>query len=123
MKWISIEERLPPLDAEVLIAKYDGRPKVEMYFVRTAYRLNDQWFEPTHGEEITMKGQVITHWMPLPDAPDRHVSRICVRCNKDLKDNEYVIVHGGTRKEDFSTEVYGYVCKRCYVPFRENENL
>jgi len=70
MKWISTNERLPPPDVAVIIATYDSRKKVEMYFVDTAYRIGKQWFETTHGEEQTKKGTRVTHWMPLPDAPD-----------------------------------------------------
>jgi hypothetical protein len=70
MKWIPIEERLPPQDVVVIISEYDSRKNMEMYFVDTAYRLGEQWFETTHGEELKQKGSRVTHWMPLPDAPD-----------------------------------------------------
>ena len=110
MRWIPIEERVPPLDVVVLIAEYDSRPKVEMYFVSTAYRLNDRWFEPTHGEEITLKGQVITHWMPLPDPPNRfntEENRTCSKCNKKILDDLSMI------SLCVATGVCENICKNC----------
>lgn len=71
MEWISIEDRLPPQAAYVLVAKFDHRPKMHMYSVSVAERIRNQWYEGKDGEEITSNGKYgrITHWMPIPDAP------------------------------------------------------
>lgn len=70
MKWIPLKERLPPQDVCVLVAVYDTRKNVKMYFIRMAFRIGRMWCEPNDGEEMKMKNEIITHWMPLPDAPD-----------------------------------------------------
>lgn len=71
MEWISIEERLPSQNVYVIVAKFDHRPKVRMYFVDIAERIRDQWFDGKDGKEITgnWKYGKITHWMPIPDPP------------------------------------------------------
>jgi uncharacterized protein DUF551 len=69
MDWISIQERKPPNDVSVLIAKCDSRVKVKMYFIQIASRINDAWIDDHNGELIHPKYGTITHWMPLPDKP------------------------------------------------------
>ena len=39
--WVSVKDRLPPLDEEVIVAMFDHRPKVQMYFVFTARRFKN----------------------------------------------------------------------------------
>lgn len=73
MSWISIEERKPPNDVYVLVAKYfkaKNHPIGSMYFVQIASRMNDAWIDDHDGEVLKPRDGVITHWMPLPDAPD-----------------------------------------------------
>lgn len=70
MKWIHVDERLPPLDFSVLVAKYDGRKNVNMYFLGIARRYGTtKWV--WEGEETVMdpKYGFITHWMLLPVPP------------------------------------------------------
>ena len=69
--WIKNEDRLPPNDCSVLMAIYDGRPGVEMFFIGLGYRMNSSWYYGHDGSEIRGKGRRVTHWMALPDAPDR----------------------------------------------------
>jgi Protein of unknown function (DUF551) len=71
-KWISIEDRLPPQNVYVIVAKFDPRPKVEMHFILTAERMGDDWYDGKDGQKITGKGKYgrVTHWMPLPDKPE-----------------------------------------------------
>lgn len=71
-KWISVEDRLPPNDCTVLIAIYDGRPKVEMFFIEMAGRMNQEWFYSSNGDIVTGKLRRVTHWMPLPDKPSKN---------------------------------------------------
>lgn len=69
MEWISVEERLPPQDCAVLVAKYDGRSKVSMYFIEIASRMGSSWYDDNNGDPLDPKYGVVTHWMPLPDKP------------------------------------------------------
>jgi hypothetical protein len=68
-EWINCEERLPPNSVYVLIARFDTRPKVKMYFIQISCRYNKQWQDDRDGEIIDPKYGTVTHWMPLPDAP------------------------------------------------------
>jgi len=72
MNWIDVEERKPPNDHYVLVAIFDYRPKVEMHFLQIASRMNDAWIDDKDGELINMKSRKITHWMPLPDKPEKN---------------------------------------------------
>ena len=62
-KWISVEERLPNIDAEVLIYADEGLYDVAQYSggerFWTLERNPDCW--------VTASG--VTHWMPLPEPP------------------------------------------------------
>lgn len=71
MEWIKIEDRLPPQNVFVLIAKFDYRPKSQMYFIGIAERIGEYWYEGKDGDEITEGGKYgkVTHWMALPDKP------------------------------------------------------
>lgn len=69
-EWISIEERKPPNNIYVLVAIYDARPKVNMYFIHIAERINDRWFEDHNGYEIDHTYGIVKYWQPLPDYPD-----------------------------------------------------
>ena len=71
MEWIKIEDKKPPNGHYVIVALYDSRPKVEMYFIQNAERMNDEWFDGHNGDSILGKGRYVTHWMPKPDAPGK----------------------------------------------------
>ncbi len=71
MEWIKIEDRKPPNSVYILVALYDSRPKVEMHFIRIAFRLNEQWYDDHDQDSILGKCQYVTHWMPLPDKPEK----------------------------------------------------
>ena len=62
-QWISVEERIPKAGKRVLAT--DG------VFVGEAYRTSaDTW---RRYDGIAMRdciGSVVTHWMPLPEAPE-----------------------------------------------------
>lgn len=72
MEWIDIETKLPPQKTEVLVARWDGRSKVRMYFIDMAYRLGKIYYND-YSDDITDNGKCgkITHWMPIPDEPPR----------------------------------------------------
>lgn len=63
-RWISVEERLPEIDAEVLIYTNEGLYDVAQYSggerFWTLERNPDCW--------VTALG--VTHWMPLPEPPN-----------------------------------------------------
>lgn len=71
MEWISVDERLPPQTVYVLVAKFDCRPKVQMYFVTIASMIGKCWYDDRDEYEITQNGKYgqVTHWMPLPEPP------------------------------------------------------
>lgn len=69
MEWIKVEDKLPPNGTYVLVANYDNRPKVQMYFIMIAERINEGWYDGNNGDSIRSRGEVVTHWMPLPDKP------------------------------------------------------
>lgn len=73
MQWIKVEDRRPPNNHYVLVAIFDYRPKVQMYFIQIASRMNDAWIDDKDGELIRLKDSIVTHWMPLPDKPERPV--------------------------------------------------
>ena len=59
MKWISVKDRLPDVEMEVLV--FDG------YDIGTGYlKENYEWF--LFSENLYIK---ITHWMPLPEPPKK----------------------------------------------------
>ncbi|KKM85289.1 hypothetical protein LCGC14_1290600 [marine sediment metagenome] len=71
MKWIDSEKRLPPNNRNVIVAVWDGRSNVKMYAVYILNRLNRIWFDMDTGEKLDPKFGVVTHWMALPDDPDK----------------------------------------------------
>ncbi len=70
MEWIKVSDRQPPNSVYVLVALYDSRPKVKMYFIQIAERINNGWYNAENGNYLLGKGQNVTHWMPLPDCPN-----------------------------------------------------
>lgn len=71
MEWINIEDRKPPNDLPVLVARFDHRPKVRMHFIEIASRMNDAWIDDHDCEILNPKYGYVTHWMPLPDKPEK----------------------------------------------------
>lgn len=70
-EWIKVSDKTPPNSRCVLIALYDDRPKVEMYFVHMAERMNEDWVCAESGVSLLGKARSVTHWMPLPDKPEK----------------------------------------------------
>ena len=67
-KWISVEERLPEVDARygeyeysVELLVYDGLRRRAAYYCHTTKLWHDSWYEDDTIE--------VTHWMPLPEQP------------------------------------------------------
>lgn len=69
-EWISVKDRLPEIDQQVLIYA----PKDAEYSICIAMRTHQKnvdlggmpWFYP---ENSGWWDDEVTHWMPLPDAP------------------------------------------------------
>ena len=65
MEWISIKDKLPEPDVDVLV-NFIGWD--DMRFQRVLeYCSRDNIFSDWQGEEYEMK--IVTHWMPLPKPP------------------------------------------------------
>lgn len=67
--WIKCSDRLPPQDCYVLVANYDGRPKVRMYFIQIAKRIGENWYDDHNGDWLELKYGIVKYWQPLPDVP------------------------------------------------------
>ena len=69
MNWISVEERLPKMWDEVLIAHgYHKGPSVDVAF----YSESDEWqLQRTDSQDnaVPIPCSLVTHWMPLPEPP------------------------------------------------------
>lgn len=60
MEWISVEDRLPENDVEILISRTDG----EIYLA--VHQDDGRWYDSSEGSDV----KFITHWMPLPLPPE-----------------------------------------------------
>ena len=60
--WVSVEERLPPPDLAVLVARHGG----------TVVSMDARWKRGKNGGWLRndVGAETITHWMPLPEAPN-----------------------------------------------------
>jgi hypothetical protein len=65
MRWIPVAERLPEAKVDVLavVRCKDGTSGVNQGWYSV---LNEQWYIGLTGIHAT-----VTHWMPLPDAPEK----------------------------------------------------
>lgn len=67
-KWVSVDERLPKLLDEVLVAGNAGKgPFVHIAELDTDDTDNTVWW---NGDPYRWMPGMITHWMPLPAAPE-----------------------------------------------------
>lgn len=78
MEWISVKDRMPEIQVEVLAVFKNLRTPRSKDIVTTAYmRQNGTWSGADYGtaiEAVTFsdKGHfAVTHWMPLPEPPGR----------------------------------------------------
>lgn len=67
--WIGVEDRLPPNDCYVLVAKWHEKEPHPMYFINIAKRMNQVWYDDHNEDELCGKWEKVTYWMPLPDKP------------------------------------------------------
>ena len=70
-RWISVEERLPELESFVLCRlkgfQYGGNTQV------CRYRAADKYVDHPYFDHYRNGFPCVTHWMPLPDAPEVEV--------------------------------------------------
>ena len=67
-KWISVKDRLPEADGEVVLACYQPRKPNYIFF---AY-FNGSWaiYQPTEDGLLYSHPVRVSHWMPLPEPPE-----------------------------------------------------
>ena len=65
MKWISVEDRLPPIRESVLYLLHDYDMDIGVYS-----RTKKEWCVDSTDDYYWNKEDV-THWMPLPEPPDK----------------------------------------------------
>ncbi len=72
MKWISVEDRLPEMDSEKLIMFTDGNGVYfGKYYERNSFSGEPLFVIESNNGHI-FKDCEVTHWMPLPTAPELH---------------------------------------------------
>lgn len=70
-KWISVKDRLPSPNEDVLLVDILGSSPSEIFL---GWQATGRWFE-THyyckeGASHQIDNDQITHWMPLPEPPN-----------------------------------------------------
>lgn len=71
MEWISVKDRLPKLESlgEVCVLTYDGYSVKPLIYERALVRGKEVYRWRWMWDRIH-DGNPITHWMPLPEAPE-----------------------------------------------------
>ena len=95
-KWISVKERLPEYDDEVLC--FRGEHIGVLIDVYT-YKGDDKW-EDTYGNWWYGDLEGITHWMPLPEAPKAENADRCVSCGEIIPEGRQVCHNFERRVKD-----------------------
>lgn len=68
MKWISIKEKLPYLGSQVLALRSDGVVRVTYFYNIGIINPRPKAYRFYENESNNLE---ITHWMPLPDPPNK----------------------------------------------------
>lgn len=66
MEWISVEEKMPPPEEQVLCCISNRNDGYQQFVARLC---EDHWEGPRDFDIYIQKDDV-THWMPLPETPD-----------------------------------------------------
>lgn len=67
--WVSVKDRLPPMYHMVLIT---GKNSAGGSFgvIKGSYDGDKgQWYRDDIGQYVDYRGDIVTHWMPLPEPP------------------------------------------------------
>ena len=67
MEWIAIEDREPPRNTEVIVFAPDGKNQTQD-LMRQAYHHDGMFTAGYYSNPIFG----VTHWMPMPEAPNAH---------------------------------------------------
>lgn len=71
--WISVNDALPPSDADVLAyVQYDDFPITAYYkagFWNAGYQAREYFDSPDGCIENVLRQYTVTHWQPLPSPP------------------------------------------------------
>jgi hypothetical protein len=70
-RWISVEERLPDSDVEVLAWISDAPDNSDGQFAEVCHFFKEKWTKccDCDNSDPEAYGHKITHWMPLPSPP------------------------------------------------------
>ena len=73
MEWISIKDRLPEDNQNVLFIEKDSQVPISGWFDKKETNKHQQWNEHCncggYEREDKLYQQEVTHWMPLPSPP------------------------------------------------------
>jgi len=69
-KWISINEKLPEKEKDILICNDEGKVQFGIY----SCDVYDDKFFTTNFEQYLLPGNV-THWMDLPSPPEMEIKK------------------------------------------------
>lgn len=106
MEWISVDERLPPQDAYVLVSVHDKRKNVDMHFVKIAMRLNAEWFDDKNQDKFDPKYGYVTHWMPLPETKENFGKTFVDMAWAVTAENAKKLIEEYLQKEDVKYEIW-----------------
>ncbi len=68
-EWISVKDRLPPIYQMVLITGKNGDGG-SFGVIKGSYDgHNYNWYRDDIGHYVNSRGDIVTHWMPLPEPP------------------------------------------------------
>jgi len=87
MEWISIKDRLPNSNINVLVCNIFGQTLDEREPC-IAHREDDGFFyilKPFNYDEYGIVN--VTHWMPLPDAPEQDITEE-IKCQLDYNEKK-----------------------------------
>lgn len=99
-QWISTKNRLPDRPGEVVVkVKGVGNSTVAFFstgrkqFITTD-KAPEYWMEYGTGGATAYKDDAVTHWMPLPDFPQKSQEGFTIKPLKWKRDNGNIVAHG-----------------------------
>lgn len=77
MDWVKVEDKLPDIDDDYLTYVMDNglsyRMEVQRFYLKLRVLKGIYADSSTHWEKTTWDDNLVTHWMPLPDAPEETI--------------------------------------------------
>lgn len=73
--WISVKDRLPKSMANKVLVWLEHEDRVGYigFGHYEKYKGQEIWYDLEHNEAFSIRGYVVTHWMPLPAPPKEEV--------------------------------------------------